>query len=143
VLAGVAFPRERPGDCFRAGMIAACAVDGLLAVVTAAGWSGSGGESTDRVENGVEVVLPGPACGHPQRPLAAGAGDLEEVAAAGSGGLHGPVREADLGSPSAEVVREGGITVQALLACIWPDGKCARAWSLRSRITSSMVAWSR
>jgi len=35
------------------------------------------------------------------------------------------------------------ITVQALLACMRPEGKCASAWSTRSRIASSTVAWSR
>jgi hypothetical protein len=32
------------------------------------------------------------------------------------------------------------ITVQALLALNCPEGKCANAWSLRSRITSSIAA---
>ena len=65
-----------------------------------------------RVQDGGELGLPGPAGGHPECPLAAGAGqaggDLEEVAAAGAGGLDGLVGQADLGAPAAEVVREGG-----------------------------------
>jgi hypothetical protein len=32
------------------------------------------------------------------------------------------------------------MTVQALLAANWPEGKCASAWSLRSRIVSSTTA---
>ncbi len=87
VMSGVGVPLERPGDCFRAWVIEAHAVEASAGRRDcAAGWSGSGGERADRVEHRVELVLPGPAGWHPQRPLAAGAGqargDLEEVAAA-------------------------------------------------------------
>src|SRR5512140_690549 len=65
------------------------------------GCSGESGKRADRVEDGGEVVLPGPAGGHPECPLAAAAGqaggDLEQLVAAGAGGLDRPVREADLG----------------------------------------------
>ena len=89
--------------------------------------SGSGGERADRVEHGGEVVLPGPAGGHPQRPLAAGAGqaggNVEEVAAAGAAVCTGR-----LGCPIWVVQRPrlcaiAAITVHALLACIRPLGK--------------------
>jgi hypothetical protein len=74
--------------------------------------SGECGERPDRVEHGGEVVLPGPAGGHPECPLAAGAsqtaGDLKQVAASGLGGLDGLVGQPDLGCPASEVVRERG-----------------------------------
>ena len=83
--------------------------------------SGQGGQRADRVEDGGEVVLPGPAGGHSECPLAAGAGqaggDLEQVAAAGSGGLDRAVS----GRPIWVVQRprlcaRAAITVHALLA---------------------------
>ena len=53
------------------------------------GWGGGGGRIAFRVV--VNVVLPGPAGGHSECPLPAGAGqaagDLKQVAPAGAGGL--------------------------------------------------------
>ena len=49
-----------------------------------------------------------------------------------------------LGSPIRAVQRnrceKAAITVQAALAWNLPEGKCASAWSLRSRIASSTTA---
>jgi len=74
--------------------------------------SAAGGERADRVQDGVEVVLPWPAGWHPEGPLAAGARqsgrDVEQVLAASAGGLNWPGREADQGAPSSEVVGERG-----------------------------------
>ena len=51
------------------------------------------------------------------------------------------VRVLSLGKPIWLVHRprlcaRAAITVQSLLAAYWPEGKCASAWSLRSRIAS-------
>ena len=89
------------------------AAGGLLVLVMARrGCSGERGERADRVEDGGEVVLPGPAGGHPECPLAAGADQAgrngEELAASGAGGLDGLVGLPDLAGPAAEVVRDRG-----------------------------------
>ena len=67
--------------------------------------------------------------GHGQQPAAQRAG----------GGDHG-VGQPDQGGPAAQVAREAAITVQAALARNLPEGKCASAWSSRSRIASSTTA---
>ena len=92
------------------------------------GRSGAGRECADRVQNGGELVLPGPAGWHSERPLAACArqpgGDLQQLSSAGAGGLDGlvgrPIRVA-----SVEVVRSAAIMVEALLALMRPEGKSA------------------
>ena len=65
---------------------------------------------------------------------------LQQSAAQGAGGADGLAGQPDHAGPAGQVVREAAITVQALLALNWPEGKCARAWSLRSRIVSSTTA---
>ena len=64
-----------------------------MLVVSGAVCSGERGERPDPGQHGGELVLPGPAGGHPEGPLAAAAGqaggDLEQLAAAGASGLDG------------------------------------------------------
>ena len=68
----------------------------------------------------VKSCLPGPAGGHPECPLAAGAGqaagDLEQVAASGAGGLDGPVGRPIRVLQRPRLCARAAITVQALLA---------------------------
>jgi hypothetical protein len=74
--------------------------------------SGSGWECADGVQDGEEVGLRWPVGGEAWCPSAAGvcqsAGDGEQVASAGGGGLDRPVGEADRCCPACEVVRERG-----------------------------------
>ena len=105
VVAVSAFPwkrfGERAGRRFRAGALARAGERSAGARGDARCRSAAGRERADRVEHGGVVGLPGPAGGHPEGPLPAGAGqaggDLEQVPAAGAGGLHRPGREPDLG----------------------------------------------
>ena len=91
-----------------------------------------------------EVVLPGPAGGEVKRPRPGGAGqpagNAEQSAAECAGGADGAGRESDQLVQRRRLCASAAITVQALLALNWPEGKCASAWSLRSRITSSTTA---
>ena len=113
-----------------------------MVVAGCGGGSGAGGERADRVQDGGEVVSPGPAGWHPQDPAAAGAGqsggDREESPAAGVGGLHGLVGERESGEPASEVVRECGDHGPGAVGANLPEGKCAIACSVRSRIASSI-----
>src|SRR5205085_3963191 len=63
-------------------------------------------------ERADEVVLPGPAGGEMQRPLAGGAGqpagDLKQAAAQRASGADGVAGQSDEGGPAGEVVREAG-----------------------------------
>jgi len=74
--------------------------------------SGEGGKRADAGERVVEVLLPGPAGGHPECPLPGGAGqstgDSEESVAAGVGGAGAVLGQADQAGPSSEVVRQRG-----------------------------------
>ncbi len=62
----------------------------MVAGVPRGAGSGERGERADAGERVIEVLLPGPAGGHPQCPLPGGAGqppgDLEQPALAGGGG---------------------------------------------------------
>src|SRR6266700_388487 len=73
-------------------------------------WSGGGGNRSDAGERLGEVLLPGPACGEVERPLAGvageAAGEREQPAADGACGADGGVGEPELFGPAQQIVRE-------------------------------------
>ena len=83
--AGVGVSRGNVLAGFRAGVIAPGRLWGRLVLVARGECSGERGECPDRVQDDGELVLPGPAGGHPEGPLSAGArqpaGDPEQMAA--------------------------------------------------------------
>src|SRR5258705_5564372 len=74
--------------------------------------SGERGKRADACERVVEVLLPGPAGGHPECPLPGGAcqpaGDSKQPVAAGGGGGAAVVGGGQLGGPPPPGLRGGG-----------------------------------
>ena len=98
-----------------------------MLVVSGVERSGERGERSDRVEHGGELVLPGPAGGESEGPLAAGVsqagGNVEELAASGGAVWTGSWGWAIWLVQRPRLCAIAAITVQALLAFIRPEGK--------------------
>ena len=109
------------------------------------GVSAQSRETAQPGEAGEPGGAPGPAGGHPQVVAAAAAGQPCRGSSSSrrrrvAGGADGLAGSAIKCVQRSRLCASAAITVQAALALNLPDGKCARAWSLRSRIASSTTA---